>query len=74
MTRVDRHREEAVVKLDPICNQALEVSCQNHAPVALPPENDPVSIVQEARGSRGQSGWHGKSLPHLDSILRPSSR
>ena len=65
MTRVDRHREEAVVKLDPICNQALEVSCQNHAPVALPPENDPVSIVQEARRVSGSVRMARKISPPL---------
>ena len=64
MTRVDRHREEAVVRLDPICNPALKGSGQNHAPVVLPPENDPVSIVQEAR-------WDSESVRMARKIAPP---
>jgi len=47
---------------------------QRHAPAALPPEKDPVPIVQEAGRSPGPVWTVAEDLaPHRDSIPGPSS-
>jgi hypothetical protein len=53
----------------------MGVGGQIHAPVALPPGNRPGTHCMGGWvGPRDGLDWCGKSRPHRDSILGPSSR
>ena len=58
----------------PLTSALDGVGGQRHTPVALPPEKDPLPIVQEAVWAPGSVWTGGESLaPHRDSIPGPSS-